>query len=1094
MVVVFIQNAALLITLSLLYGLINWYSPKNKIQYILLQGVWFGLVAVAAMLMPFYFSSGTIYDGRSVVLTLAGFWGGGLAAMVSVIIAGAYRIYLGGIGVYAGISTIVFCSLTGLFFRWFYKRNTENIKLYQFLVIGIVSHLIMLATQLLLPENERFEVISRIWIPVLIIFPLTFAIIAKLFQLIGSYIQSAKKIIDAELLYRTTLLSIGDAIICTDNSGKILQMNKIAEQLTGWNYNELKGATLDKILKILNADTRKEIDSPLETIITKGITLNSVGDNVLVPKNGREIPISFNGAPIKNENGKITGLVIVLRDQTDEREYVKKLALSETKYREREFWLSESQKAGKIGSYDFDIENDCWSSSEVLDEIFGITSESPRTLESWHALIHPDHQKEMMDYFLEYVVKGKNQFDKEYKIIRQNDRSVCWVLGRGKLKFDESGKPVRMFGTIIDITKRKLYEYQLQESEERFRKSILMAPIPIMVMDEDGGIINISEGWTHFSGYTNDDVPDIKTWTEKAFGKNAGQVVNFISELFGENKTILSKEFEIITKTGAKRIWNFFITPLGKLASDKKIMLFIAPDVTQRKKMQTELEESERVYRQLFENHSAVKFLIDPENGQIVKANQAAADFYGWPVEKLQTMNVWDINIMPKEKITDAIDYALIKKRIYFDFKHCLADGNIRDVEVFSGVIDYGGKQMLHSIVHDVTEKKKLFNELVQAKEKAEESERLKSAFIANMSHEIRTPLNAILGFTSLLTEDENLTRESKKEYASIINKSGEGLLKIINDILDISKLETGNNILDERPFDVKNMLLTINMLFERKFAESGKTEVVFKLEKPETEITLLTDENRLIQVFSNLLDNAMRFTHSGFVSFGVSKIEKNNVEFFVTDTGIGIPNEKHEMVFNRFTQQDYTRSYGGTGLGLAIVKKLLEQMGSEIKMESEPGKGTSFRFQFPIQSYFIQPEELIADKPVEIVNTQKTKILVLEDEAVSKLLFNIVLTNQANELFFAETGKEALEIYETMKPHIILLDIGLPDMNGLDLVRKIRETDKNVYIIAQTAYAMISNKYDAIDAGCNDYIAKPINIDALIEKINKSKGNMPVT
>jgi PAS domain S-box-containing protein len=1088
MVAIFIQNAALLITLSLLYGIIIWHSPKNKIIYMLLQGIWFGLIAIAAMMMPFYFSSGTIYDGRSVILTLAGFWGGGIAALVSVIIAGAYRIYVGGIGVYAGTATIILCSLTGLFFRRLLKNELDNVKLYKFILIGIVSHLIMLASQLILPQSHRYQVISSIWIPVLIIFPLTFAIIAKLFQLIGRYILSAQKIRDAESLYRTTLLSIGDAIICTDNHGKILQMNKIAENLTGWKYKDLKGATLDKILKILNGKTHIEIESPLETITKKGITLNSASNNILISKSGREIPIAFNGAPIKNENGEITGLVIVLRDQTDEREYLKKLALSETKYREREFWLSESQKAGKVGTYDFDIINDRWSSSEVLDEIFGITGESPRTLESWNSLVHPDHQQEMINYFLDYVVKGKNQFDKEYKIVRQNDNNVCWVLGRGNLTFDKNGNPIRMYGTIIDITKRKLYEFQLQESEERFRKSILMAPIPIMVMDEDGVIINISEGWTHFSGYTYEDIPDLKTWTEKAFGKNAGQVESFISELFKENKTILSREFEIIAKSGDKRIWNFFMTPLGKLASGKKIMLCIAPDITQRKRIQTDLEESERVYRQLFEDHSAVKFLIDPENGQIVKANQAAAEFYGWPVEKLQSMNVSEINVLPMEKISEAMEFAKVNKRIYFDFKHRLANGKIRDVEVFSSMIDIAGKQMLHSIVHDVTEKKKLFDELVIAKNKAEESERLKSAFIANMSHEIRTPLNGILGFTNLLTEEENLTSKSKKEYATIINKSGQGLLKIINDILDISKLETGNNILVERPFDVKNMLLTVYLLFERKLVEYCKPEVLLELEKPETEIKLITDENRLIQVFSNLLDNALRFTHKGYVKFGISKIENNNVEFFVTDTGIGIPKEKHEIIFNRFIQQDYTRSYGGTGLGLAIVKKLLEQMGSEIKMESEPGIGTSFRFKFPIYSNIIEVKEPGENKPEEIISAGKTKILVLEDETVSKLLFKIVLSNQANELFFAETGKEAFEIYESNKPDIILLDIGLPDMDGLSLVRKIREKDNSVYIIAQSAFAMVNNKYEALQAGCNDYITKPINVDLLIEKINKTK------
>lgn len=1089
MVVIFIQNAALLITLSLLYGLINWYSPKNKIHNMLLQGFWFGLIAVAAMMMPFYFSSGTIYDGRSVILTLAGFWGGGIAALVAVIIAGAYRIYLGGAGIWAGLATIILCGLTGLSFRRVFKNELDSIKLHRFLIIGIVSHLIMLVSQLLLPESQRFMVISKIWIPVLIVFPLTFTIIAKLFQLVGRYVQSAQKIRDAESLYRTTLHSIGDAIVCSDTNGKILQMNRIAENLTGWKQKELKGTTFDKIIKILNEKTLEEIECPLKSIIKKGSILNSSTNNILISKNGREIPIAYNGAPIKNENGEIKGVVIVLRDQTHEREYLKKLTLSEAKYREREFWLSESQKAGKIGSYDFDILNNHWSSSEVLDDIFGIGSEDPRTLESWLSLVHPDHQKEMNDYFIDYVVKGKNSFDKEYKIIRQNDEMVCWVLGRGKLTFDENRNPVRMYGTIIDITKRKIYEHQLQESEERFRKSVLMAPIPIMVLDEDGIVINISEGWSHFSGYSTEDIPDLKTWTKKAFGEDARQAENYIAELFNENKTIFSKEFEIITKSGAKRIWNFFITPLGKLASGKKIMLCIAPDITQRKRMQTELEDSERVYRQLFENHSAVKLLIHPENGQIVKANQAAAEFYGWSIEKLQSMNIGEINIMPSEKIKEAMELASLNKRIYFEFKHRLANGIIRDVEVFSSMIEYGGQHMLHSIVHDVTEKKKLFDELVIAKEKAEESERLKTAFLTNMSHEIRTPLNGILGFTALLTEEDNLTRESKKEYALIINKSAEGLLKIINDILDISKLETGKTVIEAKPFEVNNFLQTIFLLFQQKLGDSDKSGVILKMEKPEDKFLLNTDESRLLQVFSNLLDNAIRFTHKGNVTFGVSAVNNDFAEFFVSDTGIGIPKDKHETVFDRFSQAEgYSRSYGGTGLGLTIVKKLLEQMGTTISLESEPGKGTCFRFQLPVYS---ESKDIVPVKnsiPVHAAKAHNFKILVAEDDYVSKIFLKEILTNQADELFFAETGAEALEMFETHSPEVILMDLRLPDINGLDVVRKIRERNSKVYIIAQTAFAMSNDKQRAAEAGCNDYISKPINIDLLIQKINKFK------
>jgi len=821
----------------------------------------------------------------------------------------------------------------------------------------------MLGSQLLLRQNEGLEVISHIWLPVLLILPVTFALIAKGFQLIGRYIRSEQKIREAELLYRTTLLSIGDAVICTDNQGGISQMNAVAEQLTGWKFADAKEKKLDQIFRIINEETREKVESPFVKVLQSGSIVGLANHTLLLSKDGREIPIADSGAPIKNEKGEITGVVLVFCDQTGEREYQSKLIRSEAKYREREFWLSESQKAGRIGSYDFDILNNHWTSSDTLNEIFGITNDNSRTMESWNAIIHPDHQKEMLDYFLNSVVNKKEPFDKDYKITRGKDGDERWVLGRGELTFDETGNPVRMFGTIMDITERKLFEQELQESEERFRKAVLLAPIPIMVHEEDGNVINLSEGWTHFSGYGIEDIPALKDWTEKAFGEKAEEVESYVAGMFDENKTIFSGEFEITAKSGEKRIWNFYTTSLGKLSSNKKIMLSMAPDVTQRKKVQ---------------------------------------------------------------------------------------------------------------------------EELIIAKEKAEESERLKTAFLANMSHEIRTPLNGILGFTNLLTEDGKLSQSRKKEFGTIINKSAGGLLKIINDILDISRLETGKVNIEQKPFDSGITLSTIHSIFQKKMADTGKNGVDLIVQKPDVPLILNTDENRLMQIFSNLLDNALRFTSEGSVTFGISKMEDNSADFFVADTGVGIPKEKHEEIFDRFSQADNstTRSYGGTGLGLSIVKKLLELMGSEITLESEPGKGSVFRFRLPVFLLRESEEKVNHEKPEKPGKTMNAKILVVEDDSVSRLYFKQILKNFTSELLFAETGKEALQLFESQNPDVILMDIALPDINGLEIVRKIRETNKKVVIIAQTAYAMTDDRQKAFDAGCDDYVAKPIKTALLMEKL----------
>jgi Signal transduction histidine kinase len=251
----------------------------------------------------------------------------------------------------------------------------------------------------------------------------------------------------------------------------------------------------------------------------------------------------------------------------------------------------------------------------------------------------------------------------------------------------------------------------------------------------------------------------------------------------------------------------------------------------------------------------------------------------------------------------------------------------------------------------DITEKKRIIADLKMSKEKAEESDRLKSAFLANMSHEIRTPLNAILGFSNMLTEEWDLPHEVKEEYTSIINRNADNLLHIIDDILDISKLETGQVKILKKSFDLSKTLNELYTQYQSKISESGKENIVLKLRVPNHQILLSTDKVRLNQILSNLLNNSIKFTHQGEIEFGVMEVSRQRISFFVSDTGIGIEKDIQETIFERFRQANdsTTRVYGGTGLGLSIVKNLVELMGGQIQVESEVSKGTMFKFWLPL-------------------------------------------------------------------------------------------------------------------------------------------------
>jgi PAS domain S-box-containing protein len=333
MLVELINNAALLVALSALYGLLarvrHTGAERNKI----LSGLLFGGLAVAAMNMHFHYSPGIIYDGRSIVLTLAGLFGGGIVAAVSVALAGAYRAYLGGPGVWAGMATILFCAMVGLAVRRAYKNRPDSVGPFALYGVGIATHVVMLLCQLLLPWPGALETIGRIWLPVMLVFPGATLLVGILLGNEERRIIAAGKLRESEENLRITLNSIGDAVIATDRNGDITGMNPVAAQLTGWEEKDAIGKPLERVFKILNEHTRKTVESPAKGVLKEGTIVGLANHTLLISKSGAEIPIADSGAPIKNEAGEITGVVLVFRDQTEEREYRRRIAESETKYR-----------------------------------------------------------------------------------------------------------------------------------------------------------------------------------------------------------------------------------------------------------------------------------------------------------------------------------------------------------------------------------------------------------------------------------------------------------------------------------------------------------------------------------------------------------------------------------------------------------------------------------------------------------------------------------------------------------------------------------------------------------------------------------------
>ena len=409
-----------------------------------------------------------------------------------------------------------------------------------------------------------------------------------------------------------------------------------------------------------------------------------------------------------------------------------------------------------------------------------------------------------------------------------------------------------------------------------------------------------------------------------------------------------------------------------------------------------------------------------------------------------------------------------------------------RVFETLKFPVDLGNEETgIGAFIRDITDKKRMLRELLEAKEKAEESDRLKSAFLANMSHEIRTPMNGILGFTDLLSE-QNIGAAEREEFIRIIKKSGQRMLNTVNDIIEISKIETGQVSLQKAKVDINKEMEDIYAFFLPE-AEAKGLRMFFEFEPSAQGLVLETDLVKLNSILTNLIKNAIKYTEKGSIRIGFNRKDECEILFFVEDTGIGIPLHRQEAVFDRFIQADMgdTRAYQGSGLGLSIAKSYVEMLGGEISLVSAPGEGSRFSFSLPFHGEGKAKEDEAPQKPLEEDLYRKLKVLIADDDEVADMFLTLVVQDVAFEVLHATNGEQAVSISKA-NPDIdlILMDIKMPLMDGYDATRSIRTFNPEVVIIAQTAYAIAGDREKALEAGCTDYITKPVKADLLLKMI----------
>jgi signal transduction histidine kinase len=428
-------------------------------------------------------------------------------------------------------------------------------------------------------------------------------------------------------------------------------------------------------------------------------------------------------------------------------------------------------------------------------------------------------------------------------------------------------------------------------------------------------------------------------------------------------------------------------------------------------------------------------------------------------------------------------------KPIVVEEEYPQPDGSIEYSQVVKTPVFDGDHKVIGSqgMLFDITLQKQLQVELIRAKDRAEDSDRLKTAFLHNISHEIRTPMNAIVGFSGFLNE-ENLTPDKSKIYTEVIVQSSRQLLSIIDDIVRIATIEAGQETIKEVDFQL-NVLCT--MAYQQFADEAEKAGIEFRLQPglSDQEDWILTDQTKILEVFSNLLVNALKFTKQGHVCLGY-ELKGETLEFFVEDTGVGIRKELQDDIFKRFRQADSTlsRQFGGSGLGLSICKAYIELLGGRIWVDSEVGVGSVFRFTIPYKKSTMNKNvELLSSCEGERTDSESRQysVLVAEDEDLNFILLREILSPLDMSVVRAINGKEAVDMVKKRKDiDLVLMDLKMPVMDGYEAAALIKEECPNLPILALTAYSHESDKRRAYACGCSDFISKPFRKADLIEKM----------
>ena len=911
--------------------------------------------------------------------------------------------------------------------------------------------------------------------------------------------------------YRSFFHITDSAIILLDQNRTIIEINKAFTLMSGFSPEEIIGKDF---LHILADECRNEMTGIFENITSNSnkktecrLSTQSFKSNVLCDI-----------IPLKNDEGASIGYAIQIEPVSSLKDSINVLSVDRLFQSELESTISKfttlidnsRDVLYSLHFQDFKFE---YLSSSVI-ELTGYTRDEIMAMQHREMLriIHPDYRKMYLKYWNTLKFRtSRQEHTIEYKI-RPKLGISRYLSDNHKVILNEKGEIIKLVGNIRDITDFKLVEEALNRSRDRLFKAIEATNDGMWDWRVSANKVYFDARFYTMLGYEPLEWPAaIDEWMKRIHPDDIENVRNQLPQYIEGNLNQWSIEYRFLAKNNTW-IWVLNRGKVFERDNKGKSIRIVGThsDITLRKKAEEELQKrnnelntlydqlqiSEEKFRQLAENTQDVFWLRDED--KVIYINSAFNKIWGRDSEEVfinpDILTNW---VHPDDQ--DAFNSWLTfdsfenQKSYLEQYRIVKPDGEIRWLwsRMFPVRNEKGKIYRLAGIASDITDQKLVEEALIAAREKAMESDQLKSAFLANISHEIRTPMNGIIGFAELL-KDDSLSLDNRIQYVNVITKSSEQLLHIIDDIIDISKIEANQLKINTTKVRIIDLLNSLSLFYQNERNHTGKIDIEIKVEVPAMLLSTVinTDESRLRQLLMNLISNALKFTEKGYIKFGFNKCQNDLVEFYVTDTGIGIPADRQIQIFKRFRQLDdsFTRRFGGTGLGLAICEGLVRLLGGQIWVTSEINKGSTFYFTIStgIDSTKSFPSRTENNRGPDFDWTGKT-ILVVEDDEINQEFLIAVLTPTNVEILCASTGEEAVSLgTSNAKIDLVLMDIRLPQMNGYEAFEKIREVKPSLPVIAQTAFAMTEDAVRCLEFGFSDYISKPINRKNLLTMINK--------